>query len=122
MPQRKQLVPPPPKPTGDTSDSEETSHDEASEQGNHTKLKTAMTRRAPFSPGTQYATYSRFGLLEKIERKAKRRKLENSAPWSDAGGSAPLVGVARAAGAPWRDDKACANTMGIPPPPSPRRM
>eukprot|EP00971_Amphidinium_carterae_P042351 832276-Amphidinium_carterae.1 len=122
MPQKKHLVPPPPKSTGDTSDSEETSHDEACEQDNRTKLKTAMSRRAPFSPGTQYATYSRFGLLEKIERKAKRRKLENNAPWSAEGGSASLVGVARAAGAPWRDDNVCANAMGIPPPPSPRRM
>eukprot|EP00971_Amphidinium_carterae_P008943 176496-Amphidinium_carterae.1 len=121
MPPCKPLAPPPPKPTGDTSDSEEEEDEEpTSKEGSRARLK---SRRTAFSPETQYATFSRFGLLERIERRAKRRRTDMHAPWSGRlWPASDVVDTGPAAVAPWRDGGVVADAVGIPPPPLPRRV
>eukprot|EP00971_Amphidinium_carterae_P266422 5285128-Amphidinium_carterae.1 len=125
MPSKLSRPPPPPVSTGDTSESATDDDTTPIDQG-VTCLKPATKRTTTFSPETQYASWTRFGLLQKLEFGAKRRRLAEHPPWSRESGPARLDDTdnSSAASPPWRGgcDTSCDRAQGIPPPPAPSRM
>eukprot|EP00971_Amphidinium_carterae_P320513 6370836-Amphidinium_carterae.1 len=120
MPTRPLRPPPPPKPTGDTSESD--TDDAVPLEQSVAHLKPVTKRRTAFSPETQYASWTRFGLLQKLEYGAKRRRLAEHPPWSrESVLECPEIADTDDNKAPWRRGRSTSHDQayGIPPPPTP---